>query len=183
MCCERGEQVVSIDPCCVKEQGMSANTTGVDAVQKKNVRPIERRLNRRNVLFAGTTLAAASAMGPAAPFQTAPAQAQPAPPGRPPNILVVFGDDIGQSNISAYTFGLMGYTTPNIDRIAPEGMMFTDYYAEQSCTAGRSSFITGQATLRTGLSKVGIPGATIGIQPRDATLADTPQPPRHTTRG
>src|ERR1700730_1710124 len=172
MCCERGEQVVSIDLCCVKEQVMSANTTGVDAVQKKNVRPIERRLNRRNVLFAGTTLAAASAMGPTAPFQTAPAQAQPAPPGRPPNILVVFGDDIGQSNISAYTFGLMGYSTPNIDRIAKEGMMFTDYYAEQSCTAGRSSFITGQCTLRTGLSKVGIPGATVGLQTRDVTLAE-----------
>jgi len=155
---------------------MSANTTGVDAVQKKNVRPIDRKLNRRNVLFAGTTLAAASAMGPAAPFQTAPAQAQPAPPGRPPNILVIFGDDIGQSNISAYTFGLMGYTTPNIDRIAREGMMFTDYYAEQSCTAGRSSFITGQATLRTGLSKVGLPGATIGLQAKDATLAELLKP-------
>ena len=155
---------------------MSANTTGVDAVEKKNVRPIDRKLNRRNVLFAGTTLAAASAMGSAAPFQTAQAQAQPAPPGRPPNILVIFGDDIGQSNISAYTFGLMGYTTPNIDRIAREGMMFTDYYAEQSCTAGRSSFITGQATLRTGLSKVGLPGATIGLQAKDATLAELLKP-------
>jgi arylsulfatase len=68
--------------------------------------------------------------------------------GRKPNILVIFGDDIGQSNISAYSFGLMGYKTPNIDRVAREGMMFTDYYAEQSCTAGRSSFITGQCTLR-----------------------------------
>ena len=85
-----------------------------------------------------------------------------------PNILVIFGDDIGQSNISAYTLGLMGYKTPNIDRIAKEGMMFTDYYAEQSCTAGRSTFITGQATLRTGLTKVGMPGATVGLQPRDA---------------
>jgi hypothetical protein len=71
-----------------------------------------------------------------------------------PNILVIFGDDIGQTNISAYSFGLMGYKTPNIDRIAKEGMMFTDYYAEQSCTAGRSSFITGQCTLRTGLSSI-----------------------------
>ena len=67
-----------------------------------------------------------------------------------PNILVIFGDDIGQTNVSAYSFGLMGYRTPNSDRIAREGTMFTDYYAEQSCTAGRSSFITGQATLRTG---------------------------------
>jgi arylsulfatase len=90
-----------------------------------------------------------------------------------PNILVIFGDDIGQSNISAYTFGLMGYKTPHIDRIAKEGMMFTDYYAEQSCTAGCSMFITGQATLRTGLSKVGIPGATVGLQPRDATIAES----------
>jgi len=88
------------------------------------------------------------------------------------NILVIFGDDIGQSNISAYTFGLMGYRTPNIDRIAREGMMFTDYYAEQSCTAGRSSFITGQSTLRTGLSKVGIPGATIGLNAADITIAE-----------
>jgi len=69
-----------------------------------------------------------------------------------PNILVIFGDDIGQSNISAYSMGVVGYKTPNIDRIAKEGMMFTDYYAENSCTAGRSSFITGQTPLRTGLS-------------------------------
>ena len=77
-----------------------------------------------------------------------------------PNILVIWGDDIGQSNISAYTKGLMGYRTPNIDRIANEGMIFTDYYAEQSCTAGRAAFITGQSVFRTGLSKVGLPGAT-----------------------
>ncbi|HEY7532173.1 MAG TPA: sulfatase-like hydrolase/transferase, partial [Nitrospiraceae bacterium] len=87
-----------------------------------------------------------------------------------PNILVMFGDDIGQTNVSAYSMGLMGYRTPNIDRIAREGMIFTDYYAEQSCTAGRSSFLTGQATLRTGLSKVGIPGAPVGLQKRDATI-------------
>lgn len=88
-----------------------------------------------------------------------------------PNILVIFGDDVGQSNISAYTRGLMGYQTPNIDRIAKEGMMFTDYYAENSCTAGRSSFITGQTPWRTGLSKVGIPGAPVGLQDRDVTIA------------
>jgi arylsulfatase A-like enzyme len=79
-----------------------------------------------------------------------------------PNIVVIFGDDIGQTNISAYSMGVMGYKTPHIDRIAKKGMIFTDYYAEQSCTAGRSTFITGQSTLRTGLSKVGIPGATVG---------------------
>ena len=88
-----------------------------------------------------------------------------------PNILVIFGDDIGQTNLSTYSFGLMGYTTPNIDRIANEGMKFTDYYAEQSCTAGRSTFLTGQATLRTGLSKVGLPGADLGLQASDLTLA------------
>ena len=72
-----------------------------------------------------------------------------------PNIVVIWGDDIGQSNISAYSHGMMGYQTPNIDRIAKEGVMFTDYYAEQSCTAGRASFITGQSGLRTGMTKVG----------------------------
>lgn len=88
-----------------------------------------------------------------------------------PNILVVWGDDIGQSNISAYTMGVMGYKTPNIDRIANEGMIFTDYYGEQSCTAGRSSFITGQSVFRTGLSKVGLPGADLGMREEDPTIA------------
>ena len=74
-----------------------------------------------------------------------------------PNILIIWGDDVGRSNISAYTMGMMGYQTPNIDRIAWEGMIFTDYYGEQSCTAGRSSFIMGQSVFRTGLSKVGLP--------------------------
>ncbi len=88
-----------------------------------------------------------------------------------PNILVIWGDDIGQTNISAYSFGLVGYKTPNIDRIAREGMMFTDYYGEQSCTAGRSAFITGQSVFRTGLSKVGLPGADLGIREEDPTIA------------
>ena len=138
----------------------------------------DRAFNRRKMLLGGTTLAAASAIASGSPVQVAQAQQQPAAPvsGRKPNILVIFGDDIGQSNISAYTFGLMGYRTPNIDRIAREGMMFTDYYAEQSCTAGRSSFITGQAVLRTGLSKVGIPGATVGLQPEDITIAEALKP-------
>jgi arylsulfatase A-like enzyme len=92
------------------------------------------------------------------------------PTTQKPNILVIFGDDIGQSNLSAYTHGVVGYQTPNIDRIAKEGMLFTDYYAENSCTAGRSSFITGQAPLRTGLSKVGAPGAPVGLQPGDITI-------------
>jgi len=87
-----------------------------------------------------------------------------------PNILVVWGDDIGQSNISVYTKGMMGYRTPNIDRIANEGMIFTDYYGEQSCTAGRSSFIMGQSVFRTGLSKVGLPGADLGMRKEEPTI-------------
>jgi arylsulfatase len=89
-----------------------------------------------------------------------------------PNILVIWGDDIGISNISAYSDGIMGYRTPNIDRIADEGIRFTDYYGDQSCTAGRSSFITGQSPLRTGLAKVGLPGAELGINERDITIAE-----------
>ncbi len=81
-----------------------------------------------------------------------------------PSIVIIWGDDIGQSNISAYTRGMMGYRTPDIDRVAREGMLFTDYYAKQSCTAGRASFITGQHGMRTGLTKVGLPGATLGLR-------------------
>lgn len=88
-----------------------------------------------------------------------------------PNIVIIWGDDVGQSDISAYTMGLMGFKTPNIDRVAKEGVIFTDYYAEQSCTAGRSSFITGQCGLRTGNTKVGMPGAAQGLQARDVTIA------------
>jgi len=93
-----------------------------------------------------------------------------------PNIVVIFGDDIGQSNVSAYSRGMMGYKTPNIDRVATEGVMFTDFYAEQSCTAGRASFITGQSGLRTGLTKVGLPGATLGLQKEDPTTAELLKP-------
>jgi arylsulfatase A-like enzyme len=102
-----------------------------------------------------------------------PAAAQAA---KKPNILVIFGDDVGQTNISAYSFGVVGYKTPSIDRIANEGMMFTDYYAENSCTAGRSTFITGQSPLRTGLSKVGLPGVAVGIQKADITIAQAIKP-------
>lgn len=138
----------------------------------------ESLVSRRSILLGGTTFAAASALVAGAPVRVAQAQDQAGAPadGSKPNILVIFGDDIGQTNVSAYSFGLMGYRTPNIDRIAREGMMFTDYYAEQSCTAGRSSFITGQCTLRTGLSKVGIPGATVGLQARDVTIAQLLKP-------
>ncbi len=111
------------------------------------------------------------------------AQAQPQTPaqgqaqqGKKPNILVIFGDDVGQANISTYTRGVVGYKTPNIDRIANEGMMFTDYYAENSCTAGRATFITGQTVFRNGMSKVGLPGAPVGLQDRDITIAQALKP-------
>ena len=117
---------------------------------------------RRCLVLTGLALAAlapaARAQGPAA--------------AKKPNIVIIWGDDIGQSNISAYSRGLMGYQTPNIDRVAREGVMFTDYYSEQSCTAGRASFITGQSGLRTGLTKVGLPGAAVGLQKEDPTIAE-----------
>jgi arylsulfatase A-like enzyme len=93
-----------------------------------------------------------------------------------PNILVLWGDDIGMWNLSCYSKGMMGYQTPNIDRIAHEGMIFTDYYGEQSCTAGRSAFITGQSVFRTGLSKVGMPGANLGLRAEDPTIAELLKP-------
>jgi hypothetical protein len=92
------------------------------------------------------------------------------------NVLVIFGDDVGDTDISAHSMGVMGFTTPNIDRIAREGMIFTDHYAENSCTAGRSTFITGQIAWRTGLSKVGVPGGPASLQPRDITIAQAIKP-------
>jgi arylsulfatase len=89
-----------------------------------------------------------------------------------PNILILWGDDIGYWNVSTYNQGMMGYKTPNIDRIAKEGAAFTDWYGQQSCTAGRAAFITGQSPFRTGLLKVGLPGAKEGLQARDVTIAD-----------
>jgi arylsulfatase len=103
---------------------------------------------------------------------TVPAPALAQTPEKQPNIVIIWGDDIGQSDVSAYSRGLMGFKTPNIDRVAKEGVMFTDYYAEQSCTAGRASFITGQSGLRTGNTKVGMPGAAQGLQARDVTIAE-----------
>jgi arylsulfatase len=93
-----------------------------------------------------------------------------------PNILIIWGDDIGWFNISAYNHGIMGYRTPNIDRVAKEGAMFTDWYGQQSCTAGRAAFITGQSPIRTGLTKVGLPGAKLGLQPEDPTIAELLKP-------
>jgi arylsulfatase len=131
-------------------------------------------VNRRDMLLAGTSALAATGLLSARLATPAQAQ-QPAPAvpgGRQPNILIIMGDDIGYWNISAYSRGMMGYRTPNIDRIAREGAIFTDIYAQQSCTAGRAAFITGQSPFRTGLLKVGLPGAPLGLSDKDPTLAE-----------
>jgi arylsulfatase A-like enzyme len=130
-------------------------------------------LDRRRILLGTTIVAAASAFAAAAPAQVAQAQQRPAATpaaGGRPNILVIFGDDVGIANISAYSNGLMGYETPNIDRIGREGIKLQHYYGEQSCTAGRSAFLTGQHIIRTGLSKVGFPGAPMGISQLDPSI-------------
>ena len=93
-----------------------------------------------------------------------------------PNILVIWGDDIGGFNISAYNQGVMGYKTPNIDSIAKQGALFTDWYGQQSCTAGRAAFVTGQSPIRTGLTKVGLPGAPEGMRKEDPTIAELLKP-------
>jgi arylsulfatase len=93
-----------------------------------------------------------------------------------PNTLVMWGDDIDIYNISAYNLGVMGYQTPSIDRLAKEGARFTDFYAQQSCTAGRAAFITGQSPIRTGLTKVGLPGAELGLKKEDPTIAELLKP-------
>jgi arylsulfatase A-like enzyme len=130
-------------------------------------------MSRRNVLLATTSIAAASALGAAASVEKAlaQAQAQRTPNGQRPNILVIMGDDVGWFNIGAYHRGMMSGKTPNLDKLASEGMMFTDYYAEASCTAGRANFITGQLPIRTGLTTVGQAGADVGIPDQAATLA------------
>ena len=129
------------------------------------------RPSRRNMLLGGAAGLAGTGVQLAQAQPVAPARPAAAAPQGRPNILVIFGDDVGWGNISAYNMGMMGYRTPNIDRIAREGAMFSDHYAENSCTAGRSAFITGQSPLRTGLSKVGLPGADLGMKPEDPTIA------------
>lgn len=129
--------------------------------------------NRRKLLLSGTALAAFVAAGTEASSQTASPAPRPAPAsGRPPNILVIWGDDIGWQNVSAYGMGTMGYTTPNIDRIGAEGIRFTDHYAQPSCTAGRAAFITGQYPIRSGMTTVGQPGAALGLQAASPCLAE-----------
>ena len=132
------------------------------------------RMMKRNVrqvsLLAAATLAWSITVGSARAADPAPGQA------RKPNILVIWGDDIGQFNVSAYNMGMMGYRTPNIDSIAQSGAMFTDWYGQQSCTAGRAAFITGQSPIRTGLTKVGLPGAKEGLTKLDPTIAELLKP-------
>ena len=119
----------------------------------------------------GRSFSILAVLGLAAMVLATPAMAQDKP-----NILIIWGDDIGPYNVSAYNMGRMGYRTPNIDRIAAEGIIFTDAYGDQSCTAGRSSFITGQHPIRTGLTKVGVPGAKEGLHPDDPTIAKMLKP-------
>ena len=134
-------------------------------------------IDRRNVLLGASSLVAATALTSEALAQAqkaAPSAAPTAAPaaGSKPNILFIMGDDIGWFNVSAYNMGVMGYRTPNIDRIGREGAVFTDWYGQQSCTAGRAAFITGRTPIRTGLTKVGLPGAELGLGPLDPSVAD-----------
>jgi arylsulfatase A-like enzyme len=151
--------------CAIRELEMSSKdiTTG-------------KSITRRQVLLAGGSTIALTALGSAVSI---PALAQTG--AKKPNILVIFGDDIGWWNASAYNRGQMGFQTPNIDRIADEGALFTDLYAQQSCTAGRAAFITGQSCFRTGLLKVGLPGAKEGLSEKDPTIAELLKPQGYAT--
>jgi arylsulfatase A-like enzyme len=157
-----------------QEQVMSKKISEVEGENSNNSGP-----SRRNLLLAGTTVAAVSALASAAPIRTAQAEPkqqpkqQPAPTagGQQPNIVVIMADDIGMWNIGAYHRGIMAGRTPNLDQIAAEGMLLTDYYAEASCTAGRANFITGELPIRTGMTTVGQAGATIGLPAEAVTIA------------
>lgn len=129
-------------------------------------------IDRRSILMSSASLLTLSALGtPTEAQEPAPTTSAPSS-GSKPNILFIMADDIGWFNVSAYNMGIMGYRTPNIDRIGKEGAIFTDWYGQQSCTAGRAAFITGQSPIRTGLTKVGLPGATLGLNALDPTVAD-----------
>src|SRR5580692_12297098 len=149
--------------------------TKADAAHSNN--PNTRAIGRRNLLLGTSTLVAAVTLtsGALAQAQKA-APAAAASSGRRPNILFIMGDDIGWFNVSAYNMGIMGYRTPNIDRIGKEGAVFTDWYGQQSCTAGRAAFITGQSPIRTGLTKVGLPRAPEGLKKEDPTIAELLKP-------
>ena len=132
--------------------------------------------SRRKLLLSAASLLAASASGGSSALAQQQPRPTPAQPGRKPNILMIMADDIGWFNVSAYNHGIMGYRTSNIDRIAKEGALFTDWYGEQSCTAGRAAFITGQSPIRTGLTKVGLPGADVGLSVEDMSVAEALKP-------
>jgi arylsulfatase A-like enzyme len=157
-----------------KERKMPGDTGERDRRQASSHETEDNILSRRNVLLGSSALVAAATLTSGALAQAqkaAPAAAASTPPsGRKPNILVIWGDDIGIANISAYSNGLMGYETPNIDRIAREGIKFQHYYGEQSCTAGRAAFLTGQHGIRSGLTKVGFPGAPMGMSQLDPSV-------------
>ena len=153
---------------------MSSETKNKDP-HETSTNTEDHALNRRNLLLGTSTLVAAATMtsGALAQAQKAAPAAQPAAPasaGSKPNILVIWGDDVGVANISAYSNGLMGYETPSIDRIGREGLKLQHYYGEQSCTAGRAAFLTGQHGIRTGLTKVGFPGAPMGMSQLDPSV-------------
>ncbi|MET4389042.1 arylsulfatase A-like enzyme [Bradyrhizobium sp. F1.4.3] len=155
---------------------MPGDTKRPDEDRSASNETTDRAPSRRNILLGSSALVAAAALTSDALAQaqknapaTSPAAAAS---GRKPNILFIMGDDIGWFNVSAYNMGMMGYRTPNIDRIGKEGAVFTDWYGQQSCTAGRAAFITGQSPIRTGLTKVGLPGAELGLGPLDPSVAD-----------
>jgi arylsulfatase A-like enzyme len=152
---------------------MSSEAKTEDSHEVSSTKTDDSTFSRRNMLLGTSTLVAAATLTSSALAQAqkaAPAAPAAAPAGGKPNILVIWGDDIGITNISAYSGGLMGYETPNIDRIAREGLKMQHYYGEQSCTAGRSAFVTGQHILRSGLSKVGYPGAPMGMSQLDPSI-------------
>ncbi len=150
---------------------MKAGDRNNGASQEGKESEAKSALSRRNILLGGTTLAAASAIVSGAPAVVSQAQAQQPASGQRPNIVFIMADDIGWFNVGAYHRGIMAGRTPNLDKLASEGMLFTDYYAEASCTAGRANFITGQLPIRTGLTTVGQAGATVGMPAQAPTIA------------
>jgi arylsulfatase len=155
---------------------MPGDTKRQDRYEASSNEAEDGALSRRNILLGSSALVAAATLtsGALAQAQKNAPAAAPATPaassGRKPNILIIWGDDVGVANISAYSNGLMGYETPNIDRIGREGIKFLHYYGEQSCTAGRAAFLTGQHGIRSGLTKVGFPGAPMGMSQLDPSI-------------
>ena len=163
-----------LDAILPRRTGLAGNRPKI-TVERNHLNKEELVKKKLLQLFAVTALGLACLAGPAAAADPAPAPAT-ADQVKKPNILVIMGDDIGYWNVSAYNQGMMGYRTPNIDRIAKEGALFTDFYGQQSCTAGRGAFMTGQSGFRTGLLKIGMPGGKEGLSPKDPTLAELLKP-------